>query len=260
MLQRLKPYTSWIILGVIIVVFAILLIINETKILRNDKTHTFEEALAKQTSGNITNTIAKEGAFVEASKDEIEAAMTIHRHDEDLKYMDISEPVPMAVSEVNSLLKGKGKLSGQGEAFLKAQEKYDVNVLYLISHAMVETGHGDSALSQGMKYKGKRYYNFFGIGAFDEAALKNGSSYARQAEWTTPEKAINGGAKFVRQTYFENGQISLYQMRWNPESPGTHQYASDIRWADEIAAQMAKHYKTFGIKQDDVRRDYYKHK
>ena len=24
-------------------------------------------------------------------------------------------------------------------------------------------------------------------------------------------------------------------MRWNPKSPGQHQYASDILWADKIA-------------------------
>ena len=27
-------------------------------------------------------------------------------------------------------------------------------------------------------------------------------------------------------------------MRWNPKSPGQHQYASDILWADKIAKYM----------------------
>ncbi len=33
-------------------------------------------------------------------------------------------------------------------------------------------------------------------------------------------------------------------MRWNPENPAQHQYASDIRWADKIAKLMDKSYTT----------------
>ncbi|MBS3369184.1 autolysin, partial [Staphylococcus aureus] len=51
---------------------------------------------------------------------------------------------------------------------------------------------------------------------------------------------------------------NLYQMRWNPENPAQHQYASDIRWADKIAKLMDKSYKQFGIKKDDIRQTYYK--
>ena len=49
-----------------------------------------------------------------------------------------------------------------------------------------------------------------------------------------------GGAAFIRHQYFENEQITLYQMRWNPKNPGSHQYASDIEWADKIADNMKK--------------------
>ena len=34
--------------------------------------------------------------------------MTISHKDNDMKYMDITEKVPMSESEVNQLLKGKG--------------------------------------------------------------------------------------------------------------------------------------------------------
>ena len=43
----------------------------------------------------------------------------------------------------------------------------------------------------------------FGIGAFDEDAVKTGKSFAKQKKWTTPEKAIMGGAWFVRFHYFK---------------------------------------------------------
>ena len=48
--------------------------------------------------------------------------MTISHKDNDLKYMDITEKVPMSESEVNQLLKGKGILENRGKVFLEAQE------------------------------------------------------------------------------------------------------------------------------------------
>ncbi|TGQ03570.1 hypothetical protein EN860_035075, partial [Mesorhizobium sp. M00.F.Ca.ET.217.01.1.1] len=60
---------------------------------------------------------------------------------------------PMSEDEINKILKNKGILKGKGKTFLKAQEKYDVNVLYLVSHALVETGNGKSELAKGIKDK-----------------------------------------------------------------------------------------------------------
>ncbi len=104
----------------------------------------------------------------------------------------------------------------------------------------------------------KTLLQLFGIGAFDSSAVRSGKSYAEKEQWTSPDKAIIGGAKFIRNEYFENNQLNLYQMRWNPENPAQHQYASDIRWADKIAQLMDKCYKQFGIKKDDIRQIYYK--
>ena len=43
--------------------------------------------------------------------------MTISHKDNDMKYMDITEKVPMSESEVNQLLKGKGILENRGKFF-----------------------------------------------------------------------------------------------------------------------------------------------
>ncbi|MFR6533734.1 MAG: N-acetylglucosaminidase, partial [Staphylococcus simulans] len=102
------------------------------------------------------------------------------------------------------------------------------------------------------------YYNFYGIGAFDEDAMKHGHSYAKKQKWTSPERAIMGGARFVREDFFDKGQISLYQMRWNPSNPGQHQYASDIGWDQNIAGMMDTYYQKYGIKKDDIRKNFYK--
>ncbi|MCS4486041.1 N-acetylglucosaminidase [Staphylococcus americanisciuri] len=257
MKQWLKSHPSAFFVCVILLVFVGLLIVNETSIFRNHKVYTFEEAYEQQLQNGVLHTKSGEAGFVEATHEDIKHSMKIKHTDSDLMYMDLSEPVNMSEAEVNEMLKGSGILEGQGKVFLEAQKRYEVNVIYLVSHAQLETGQGQSELAQGIQKGNQRYYNFFGIGAFDRDAIKTGTSYAMKAKWTSPEKAIMGGAEFVRQQYFENGQLTLYQMRWNPQAPGTHQYASDVDWATRIAQQMAHYYKSYGIKKERVLKDYY---
>ena len=91
---------------------------------------------------------------------EIERAMRITRDDNKFKYMDISQQVPMSKQEVKKMLRGNGILENQADAFIEAQDKYQVNIIYLISHARVETANGNSKLASGIKEGNNRYYNF----------------------------------------------------------------------------------------------------
>lgn len=257
-MEWMKKRATLLVAAGLLVIFAILFVIYDTLLFEHRKTHTFDEAVEKQTSDGVINTKEKDGRFVNASKKDVEEAMAVDSQHHNLKHMDISEKVPLSKSEVNRLLKGKGVLEGQGQAFLDAQDKYEVNALYLVSHALVETGNGQSELAHGLKSGHERYYNFFGIGAFDANALKHGNSYTKKEKWTSPRKAIIGGARFVRYNYFKHHQLSLYQMRWNPQNPGTNQYASDIDWDDNIAQLMARYYDKYGIKKDHIHKDYYK--
>ncbi|MGZ9788917.1 glucosaminidase domain-containing protein [Staphylococcus hominis] len=157
------------------------------------------------------------------------------------------------VSKLNAILKGKGTLSGQGQAFADGCKKYNINEIYLISHAFLESGYGTSNFASG------RYgaYNYFGIGAYD-----NNPNYAmtlaKSYGWTTPAKAIIGGAKFVRQGFIDKGQQTLYRMRWNPQSPGNHQYATDVNWCKHQANTIYNLYKQIGMKGEYYIRDRYK--
>jgi type VI secretion system secreted protein VgrG len=66
--------------------------------------------------------------------------------------------------------------------------------------------------------------------------------------WTSPEKAIDGGAKWISEKYINNSdyaQNNLYKMRWNPASPGTHQYATDVNWAVAQTSSMKKMFDNF---------------
>lgn len=169
------------------------------------------------------------------------------------QHLLLTESAGVSATSVNRLLSGKGILHGRGQAFINASLTHSVNEVYLISHAILETGHGSSELAQGIEVgenssgnlvlvtgsnrnnlsKIKKVYNMFGIGAVDGDAKRGGAIRAYREGWDTPDKAIVGGARFIGQRYIHNShnQNTLYKMRWNPANPGYPQYATDIAWA-----------------------------
>ena len=79
-----------------------------------------------------------------------------------------------------------------------------------------------------------------GVGAVDGVAVSEGTRFVAKNNWVTPELAIIGGAEFTSRSYFSRGQDTLYKMRWNPQSPGTHQYATAVNWAEVQAGIIYK--------------------
>lgn len=153
-----------------------------------------------------------------------------------------------------------GKLAGMGQAFIDAAHTYGTNEVYLLSHAILESGWGKSELAKGYAYDGKTkiggktypagtYYNFFGIGAYDSSPLSGGRAAAIINGWNTPEKAILGAAKWIATEYANNSfnQNTLYKMRWNytqatRDGVVWKQYATSTTWATGIANDMANCY------------------
>ncbi len=158
------------------------------------------------------------------------------------QFLDLSVPNNMTADELNTYLKNKGILSGMGQTFIDAANEYGVSEAYLVAHSCLETGNGKSRLAMGVEFNGCTVYNMFGIGAYDGNALMGGASYAYSQGWTTPEAAIKGGAEWIAQNYIyrsKSRQNTLYKMRWNPFSPGSHQYATDVGWAVKQSYIMA---------------------
>ncbi|MDY0394153.1 glucosaminidase domain-containing protein [Virgibacillus halophilus] len=91
------------------------------------------------------------------------------------QFLDLSKPSGATVTVLNNYLKGKGTLAGQGTAFIDAGKKYGINDVYLISHALLETGNGTSTLAKGVKYNGTTVYNMFGVGAYDSCPIDCGA-------------------------------------------------------------------------------------
>ena len=180
------------------------------------------------------------------------------------QHLVLTSSAGVPATELNRILQGKGVLEGLGQAFIDGGKQHAVNEVYLISHALLETGHGTSTLAKGVevgKDKNgnlvlvnssnrsnltdiKTTYNMFGIGAVDSNPLRGGAFRAYNEGWYTPEAAIKGGAKFIADRYIHNKyqQNTLYKMRWNPANPGYPQYATDIAWAVKQVTQIKNMY------------------
>ncbi|MGM8213607.1 SH3 domain-containing protein, partial [Virgibacillus sp. W0430] len=163
------------------------------------------------------------------------------------QFLDLARGSDVSASILNNFLKGKGILAGQGQAFIDASRIHGINDIYLVSHAILETGHGSSTLAQGVQYNGTTVYNMYGYGANDSCPVTCGAKKAYELGWDTPYKAIVGGAKFIGNGYIKKGQNTLYKMRWDPEFMANNnrygkQYATDIGWASKQVNTMYNLY------------------
>lgn len=164
------------------------------------------------------------------------------------QFLDLSKPNNVSEETLNNYLDDKGVMKGMGAAFIEAAKEYNVSEVYLVAHACLESGNGTSQLATGVEVNGTTVYNLFGIGAYDANPVGNGSQRAYNQGWTSVEAAIKGGAKWISENYVnspDGRQNTLYKMLWNPENPGTHQYATDIGWAVKQAVSIEKIFSSF---------------
>ncbi len=210
------------------------------------------------------------------------------------QFLVLSGPSGATGEDLNNILNNRGILHNTGHLFEKAGEQYDINEIYLVSHALLETGNGRSTLATGAiqvaeiepnrwvsvqpqsdgkdkimiahrylaegswrwnlyedkdfdlsKVNLKKTYNMFGIGAVDAAPYTRGSVEAYRQGWFSAEKAIVEGSEWISLRYVNHQtyrQDTLYKMRWNPERPGIHQYATDIGWAYKQTSRIKALY------------------
>lgn len=164
------------------------------------------------------------------------------------QFLDLSRANGISEDALNAFLEDKGILRGQAAAFISAARDFGISEVYLAAHACLETGNGTSQLATGVEVNGETVYNMFGIAAYDSSALYSGSQYAYSAGWTSVEAAIRGGAEWISTWYINSAdgrQNTLYKMRWNPERPSEHQYATDIGWAVKQASSIEKMFASF---------------
>ena len=182
------------------------------------------------------------------------------------QFLVLSQPAGLDPTELNkTILKGKGVLSDQGAAFVEAAKKHSINEIYLIQHALHETGNGTSTLAKGIpvdkngnvirdsegnidydEYHPDYYktvYNVFGYAAYDNDPINGGAKYAFDNGWFTIKEAIIGGAATIDNNWIKKGKDTLYKMKWSPTTPGTGQYATHVKWATSQAINIYNYYK-----------------
>ncbi|WP_354680475.1 N-acetylglucosaminidase [Macrococcoides caseolyticum] len=224
-----------------------------------DVSHTYKAALDKQMKAQAM--YSNGVVWKAATRKQIDTYMNIDKLTDDsaqqYQFLNLSKTQKIHPATLDKLLKGKGILDNEGTSFARASRLHDVNEIYLINHALLETGKGKSKLAEGVAVdakgrvgKGnKKYYNFFGIRAYDHDPVNEAAKYAFKHGWDTPEKAIVGGAKFIKAEFLnDEAQATLYGMRFNPVNPGHHQYATDVRWAHHNARSIADDYKKLKLR------------
>ncbi|MBO4927015.1 MAG: hypothetical protein J5379_02030 [Clostridiales bacterium] len=141
---------------------------------------------------------------------------------------------------------------------LKAGKDAGVSPYFLASRIMLEMGRdGESELAHGTLSGYEGYYNFYNIGSTPNPSVPNGARingakfamYGNKPEekkitpdeeaillpWTSPEKAICGGALWIAKSYIDIGQDTLYFQKFdiidNEDGMYKHQYAQNIAMA-----------------------------
>ena len=267
-LETIKNIVVLLLVLAIIVGLFYYLISNHLKFYEVDKQEenvevplTLSKAVEKQYKNDTKMQVATEsGNWKNASRSEIHDVMDVEKILNDKKqvyqFLNLSEYQGIDEKRFHHMLRERGALEKYSNQFLDAAKQEHVNEVYLISHAILETGNNKSKLANGVlltdkgkvtnskeESDGKKYYNFYGVGALDEDPIGTGARYAKKKGWDTPHKAISGGAKFIHDHYLSNPeQNTLYSMRWNHEKPGVHQYATDIKWAQSNARIIAEFY------------------
>ncbi len=167
-------------------------------------------------------------------------------HKNGYQFIDLRKPSKVTAAQINAYiannLKGRiSVLSGQGQAFINAGNKYGVNGLYLAAKAIHESGFGTSNLSLGK-------YNLFGFGAYDV------TPYIAAYRFPSIASGIEYIAQEIKATYLNAGNWKFkgYHLGYSSSYAGTgtrvdaaseglnFYYATDIKWGQKIAAHMEK--------------------
>lgn len=104
------------------------------------------------------------------------------------------------------------------------------------------------------------YYNFYNIGAFDGSDITyNALVYAFNHGWggtgnqnADRQKAMTGGASYIKSSYIDKGQDNIYFQKWNthpsdPSKVGMRQYMTNVQAVTSEASILYSAYKSAGL-------------
>lgn len=136
------------------------------------------------------------------------------------------------------------------KVIMEAAEAAGISPYHLASRIVQEQGSTGSSTSSGTYSGYKGYYNFLNINATGSSSttiIKNALAYAKKKGWSTPEKAIKGGATFLADDYISSGQNTLYLQKFDvDDSDGSlysHQYMQNVSASKSESTSILKTYR-----------------
>lgn len=132
-------------------------------------------------------------------------------------------------------------------AIITAGKNYNVSPYYVVALAIQEQGRSGSTTISGTYAGYEGYYNIFNINASGnnkETIITNALTYAKNNEWDTLEKSIDGGVKKISTSYIARGQDTLYLQKFDVDnSDGQlywHQYQQNVMAAKNEGVTIRK--------------------
>lgn len=142
--------------------------------------------------------------------------------------LDLRKPANITSQDIVDYfnrVKPSSPLKNYAQNFINVQNKYGVNALYLVAHAIWETGWGGSNL---IKYKN----NLYGYGAYDVCPFTCGYYFP------TIENSIEAVAYMVRTSYLTPDGPYYYSEYGSTLRGMNVRYATDQNWKYGIANLM----------------------
>lgn len=141
-------------------------------------------------------------------------------------YDEIINPIEHGVNTISNLtveqiafiLEGTN-LAGIEEAIIEAEKNENVNALFTVAVAKLESANGNSKLA-------KNKNNLFGLNAYGSDPYKNASSYE-----STEECVLEFG-EIINERYIEKGHTTISQIN--------KKYASDQNWKNKVSSIIKK--------------------
>lgn len=206
-----------IVLSAVLLISGFFIIINDidTEAAAADKTIQKEKA-SKASSVDISNALRSSTVTKVIENESIPAYSQSQ-----VRTLDVSKPSGVTLSDLE--LVTRSGLKGLESAFLKAEENYGVNCLFVMAIASLESADGTICF---------RPNNMFGYG---------NSGFSSKAE------GIDVVSKALAQRYLSPGG-SLYSGK--TISDVNKRYASSSTWDDKVAARMANYYSIISKKHN----------
>ena len=130
--------------------------------------------------------------------------------------------------------------------FYEIGSSIGVSPFHLACRVYQEQGKNGSAMVSG-NYPGfEGLYNYFNVGATgatNEAVIKNGLTYARNAGWDSHSRSLWGGATVISANYILAGQDTLYLEKFDVENQYKGLYKH--QYMQNITAPMTESVRTY---------------